>query len=262
MGASDSKNKEGRKLIKAYQKKHRSLSQSKDDRHMKRLFNLYGGKKGHLDEREAKLFIRDVLFVCEMTKEVPDLQSTIDAIFHELDPTNSNKLQYQELLKPSWGKVQDLLHTVYAKMNLNVLTNTDSSGSLKNSPKMPRDPNAGTPSTSSSPGCFPPLVRKKLDDSTDLSESDFEDCCPPSFICPISTEIMTDPVILVETKTTYDRKSIEQWLLQHTTDPSTGLEIKSKEILPVLALKNAIEEWKNDMIELQKKNVKNVKKKN
>jgi len=64
---------------------------------------------------------------------------------------------------------------------------------------------------------------------------------------------MTDPVILVETKTTYDRKSIEQWLLQHTTDPSTGLEIKSKEILPVLALKNAIEEWKNDMIELQKK---------
>jgi len=240
-GASELKNKEGRKLIKAYQKRHRTLTQSKDDRHMRRLFNLYGGKKGHLDEREAKIFIRDVLFVCELTKEIPDLQATIDAIFHELDPTTSNKVHYQELLKPSWGKVQDLLHTVYGKMNN--LNGINSSGnSLQSSPTSSRInlPGYNTPtiSTTSTPSLRP----TKLDDSTDISEPEFEECCPPSFICPISTEIMSDPVMLVDTKTTYDRKSIEQWLLQHNTDPSTGLDLHSKEIIPLLVLKNAIEE--------------------
>jgi len=237
MGASEVKNKEGRKLIKMYQKKHRTLTQSKDDRHMLRLFNLYGGKKGFLDEREAKIFIRDVLFVCELTKEVPDLRATIDAIFTELDSTNSNRVLYQELLKPSWGKVQDLLHTVYGKMNKLQQINasgTESSGHLKDEPNHTLS-------------LFPISHPVKVDSDSNLSESELEECCPPSFICPISTEIMNDPVILVETGTTYDRKYIEQWLQNNNTDPSTGLQLTSKEVLHVLALKNAIEEWKEDM---------------
>jgi len=246
-GASDVRNKEGRKLIKAYQKKHRSLTESKDDRHMRRLFNSYGGKKGYLDEREAKLFIKDVLFVCEVTKE-PDLNATIEGIFHELDPLNTNRVAYQELLKPSWGKVQDLLHTVYSKINtLKNINSTDTS--LQDTPISSPITTAMQTPTSSQPAFFRPIKEH----SGDLSESELEDCCPPSFICPISQEMMTDPVILVETKTTYDRPSIEQWLQKHATDPSTGLEIKSKEILSVLALRNAIEEWTSNTKEQQKK---------
>jgi len=191
---------------------------------MKRLFNLYGGKKGYLDEKEAKLFILDVLSVCELVKEIPNLEATIDGIYKELDPENLNKVYLKELLKPSWGKVQDILNTVYRKMN-------------KLNGKGPLRP-------------APPPVPKQPESS--LSESDYEECCPPSFICPISTEIMNDPVILVEIGTTYDRKSIERWLTSHNSDPSTGLDIKSKDLLPVLALKNAIEEWKNNLKEKQK----------
>lgn len=33
---------------------------------------------------------------------------------------------------------------------------------------------------------------------------------PEEFLCPISLEVMTDPVIMVETAMTYDRASIEQ----------------------------------------------------
>jgi len=246
-GASDVRNKEGRKLIRAYQKKHRSLTQSKDDRHMRRLFNSYGGKKGYLDEREAKLFIKDVLFVCEVTSET-DLNATIEGIFHELDPLNTNRVAYQELLKPSWGKVQDLLHTVYSKINtLKNINSLDSS--LQDTPISSSTTTAMQTPTTSQPVFFQAIKEH----SGDLSDSELEDCCPPSFICPISQEMMTDPVILVETKTTYDRPSIEQWLQKHTTDPSTGLEIKSKEILSVLALRNAIEEWTDNMNELQKK---------
>jgi len=261
-GASEYKNKEGRKLIKNYQKRHMTLTQSKDDRHMRRLFNLYGGKKGYLDEREAKLFIKDVLFVCELTKEIPDLQATIDGIFRELDPAITNKIQYSELLKPSWGKVQDLLHTVYGKMNnLNgISSSTDSPyGSPVVTRTNPRLIGVTTPTvaTTSSPG----TLRLKSEDSADISDPDFEECCPPSFICPISTEIMSDPVMLVETKTTYDRKSIEQWLLQHNSDPSTGLELRSKDIISLLVLKNAIEEWKIDMKDMHKKKEKKEKRK-
>jgi len=253
--ASEVKNKEGRKLIRVYQKKHRSLTQSKDDRHMLRLFNMYGGRKGYLDEREAKIFIRDVLFVCEISRELPDLQATIDAIFIELDTTHSNRVVYQELLKPSWGKVQDLLHTVYGKMNKLKNPNASETESLGKSstfsstPTTPTATPTATPTTISQP---PSLRVTRVDSSNELSESELEECCPPSFICPISTEIMSDPVILVETGTTYDRKSIEQWLQNNSTDPSTGLQIKSKETLHILALKNAIEEWKEDMREMQK----------
>jgi hypothetical protein len=190
---------------------------------MTRLFHLYGGKKGYLTATEAKHFIRDVLIVCELLDEIDDVESTINGIFIELDSSGTNKLFLSELLKPSWGKVQDILHTVASKMNkLNSSTN-----------------GFGTPPHPSGTTSLP---NAKIYEES-LSQSDIENNCPPSFICPISTEIMSDPVILVETGTTYDRKSIQQWLEKHDSDPSTGLKVTSKELISVLSLKNAIEEW-------------------
>jgi U-box domain len=35
---------------------------------------------------------------------------------------------------------------------------------------------------------------------------------PKSFICPITQEIMLDPVIVTSSGKTYERNAIEQWL--------------------------------------------------
>jgi len=242
MGASEGKTKEGRKLIRTYQKKHKSLTQSKDARHMTRLFNLYGGKKGYLDINEAKTFVKDVLIVCELLDELEDTDKVINGIVKELDPNGTNKVYISELLKPSWGKVQDVIHKVAGKMNQLTL----SRAAVNNAAIISAAPVVIQPNI-----ILPGAMIIKNEDSS-LSLSDLEENCPPSFICPISTELMTDPVMLLETGTTYERKCIQEWLQHHANDPSTGLVLKSKEIVGVLALKNAIEEWTEDMQVKQK----------
>lgn len=47
---------------------------------------------------------------------------------------------------------------------------------------------------------------------------------PVDFLCPISYEIMFDPVI-TQYGMTYERKNIEQWLTEQRTDPLTNQEI-------------------------------------
>jgi len=53
---------------------------------------------------------------------------------------------------------------------------------------------------------------------------------------------MTDPVILIETGATYERKEILKWLSNHHTDPLTNEVLKNKNIIPNRALRTAIEE--------------------
>lgn len=65
---------------------------------------------------------------------------------------------------------------------------------------------------------------------------------PTAFICPISQDIMTDPVILIETGATYERREILKWLSNHNTDPLTNEVLKNKTIIPNRALRTAIEE--------------------
>lgn len=64
---------------------------------------------------------------------------------------------------------------------------------------------------------------------------------PASFYCPISMELMADPV-MVATGHTYDRVCIEKWLQQgHRTCPATGLKLRHLELVPNHALRNAIQ---------------------
>eukprot|EP00210_Caulerpa_lentillifera_P005617 g5371.t3 len=63
-----------------------------------------------------------------------------------------------------------------------------------------------------------------------------EDC----LCCPISGDIMRDPVILKETGMTYDRKSIEEWFKRgQDRDPLTNVQLESKELMPNFALRAA-----------------------
>lgn len=70
---------------------------------------------------------------------------------------------------------------------------------------------------------------------------------PPSFLDPISRELMRDPVMVGDCGQVYERASIEAWFAKHNgtipNDPLTGTPLVSTEVLPVHALRNAIQEW-------------------
>lgn len=66
---------------------------------------------------------------------------------------------------------------------------------------------------------------------------------PPFFKCPISLEIMKDPVSLC-TGTTYDRCSIEKWLDDgNEICPMTMRPLQSKDLIPNHTLRRLIQEW-------------------
>ncbi|CAL5420426.1 unnamed protein product [Camellia sinensis] len=66
---------------------------------------------------------------------------------------------------------------------------------------------------------------------------------PADFRCPISLELMQDPVV-VATGQTYDRSSINLWIESgHNTCPKTGQTMVHTNLIPNRALKNLIAMW-------------------
>lgn len=64
--------------------------------------------------------------------------------------------------------------------------------------------------------------------------------------CPISMELMRDPVILVETGNTYDRTSITTYFEQGgTLDPLSGVPLRSQDILPNRSMKKLVQDVEN-----------------
>ena len=64
------------------------------------------------------------------------------------------------------------------------------------------------------------------------------------FLCPVAQELMKNPVIVLESGQTYERYFIEEWFKDHDTDPVSREKLTSKEIIPNVALKNAIGQFK------------------
>ncbi|XP_057477039.1 U-box domain-containing protein 16-like [Actinidia eriantha] len=66
---------------------------------------------------------------------------------------------------------------------------------------------------------------------------------PADFRCPISLDLMRDPVV-VATGQTYDRASINLWIESgHNTCPKTGQTMAHTHLIPNRALKNLIGMW-------------------
>ncbi|GMN50091.1 hypothetical protein TIFTF001_019243 [Ficus carica] len=66
---------------------------------------------------------------------------------------------------------------------------------------------------------------------------------PHEFLCPITLEIMTDPVIVASGQT-YERASIQKWLYSNRrTCPKTGQTLDHLSLAPNFALKNLIRQW-------------------
>ncbi|KAG1335278.1 U-box domain-containing protein 17 [Cocos nucifera] len=66
---------------------------------------------------------------------------------------------------------------------------------------------------------------------------------PKDFCCPISLDLMRDPVI-TSTGQTYDRASIIQWMDEgHCTCPNSGQMLAHNRLVPNRALRNLISQW-------------------
>jgi len=68
-------------------------------------------------------------------------------------------------------------------------------------------------------------------------EKDF----PESFFCPLTHELMRDPVMDHEGNS-YERVSVENWLLEHNTSPITRNPLSKDKLAPNRALRDAIDE--------------------
>ncbi len=67
---------------------------------------------------------------------------------------------------------------------------------------------------------------------------------PDHFKCPITYEVMKDPVIASDGHT-YERKAIEEWLQNHDRSPLTNEKLQDKKVYPCLYLKTSIAEFLN-----------------
>ena len=66
---------------------------------------------------------------------------------------------------------------------------------------------------------------------------------PDGYLCPISLEVMEDPVIAADGHT-YCRAAIERWLLHHSTSPKTGEPLEVTMLIPNHIMRRQIIEWK------------------
>jgi hypothetical protein len=77
----------------------------------------------------------------------------------------------------------------------------------------------------------------------------------PSFVCPISMAVMSDPVFTADGHT-YEREAIVTWMCdtsQDPTSPMTGEPLCSRALVPNHVLKRAIADWKQHHSQLEQK---------
>ena len=67
---------------------------------------------------------------------------------------------------------------------------------------------------------------------------------PPSFYCPITHDVMADPVMLAETGQTFERAAILSWLQANQRCPLTNVQLQQSPplIVPNFAMRSTIEE--------------------
>lgn len=69
---------------------------------------------------------------------------------------------------------------------------------------------------------------------------------PHDFICPISLDIMKEPVVCADGNT-YEKSEIEKWFEKHDTSPKTLKKLADKNFLPNCAIKSAIDTFEADI---------------
>ena len=66
---------------------------------------------------------------------------------------------------------------------------------------------------------------------------------PGEYTCPISCELMVDPVFTA-TGQTYERECIVRWLRAKQTDPISNAKLPNKKLVPNISLRGLILQWR------------------
>ena len=77
-------------------------------------------------------------------------------------------------------------------------------------------------------------------DASELAEHLPAGTVPHHFYCPITQDVMMDPVKTVDGMT-YDRPAIERWFSMSSTSPLTGLPLASRALVPHTSLREQIQ---------------------
>ncbi|KAK1263629.1 U-box domain-containing protein 21 [Acorus gramineus] len=87
-------------------------------------------------------------------------------------------------------------------------------------------------------------LRNPFSDAAPRPTSNIDVSVPTHFRCPISLDLMKDPVTL-STGITYDRQSIETWLDSGSTPtcPVTNLPLDNLDLIPNHAIRHMIQDW-------------------
>ena len=78
-------------------------------------------------------------------------------------------------------------------------------------------------------------------------DDDDPDSPPSNFICPLTLEIMSDPLMTCKNHLNFERSAIVEWLNRgNTTCPLTREPLSYSKLVPNAALRLQIEQWKRD----------------
>ncbi|TKW41487.1 hypothetical protein SEVIR_1G319600v4 [Setaria viridis] len=88
-----------------------------------------------------------------------------------------------------------------------------------------------------------PLTTRRTRQPAPTPAAAAEPSVPGHFVCPISLDMMRDPVT-APTGITYDRDSVEGWLERgHATCPVSGRPLRAEDLIPNHATRRMIQEW-------------------
>ena len=81
-------------------------------------------------------------------------------------------------------------------------------------------------------------------DASEAAAAGDDDDVPPDFACPITQELMEDPVTCKDGMT-YERSEIEEWFRRgNRTSPKTNATLPTLEVVPNHSLRGAIATWR------------------
>ncbi|KAK1437665.1 hypothetical protein QVD17_03461 [Tagetes erecta] len=139
-------------------------------------------------------------------------------------------------LSESLAKESDILHPIHHEVESKV-GNVSDEGLLNDADDMIYEPAAGSSEVSS--------MLNPADDAVAVNniEDNKKPLIPNDFLCPISLELIRDPVI-VSTGQTYERSYIQRWINGgNTTCPKTQQKLQNLILTPNYVLRSLITQW-------------------
>jgi hypothetical protein len=74
-------------------------------------------------------------------------------------------------------------------------------------------------------------------------EDEDDEGAPEEFFCPITLELMRDPVFATDGHS-YERAAITEWLLSHARSPKTGAPLENPMLIPNHVLRGQLIAWR------------------